>query len=310
MSLQGWSAESIPVQTGRLVVVTGGTGGLGYQIALALAEGSADVIVAGRDESKGREAAASIRSLAPKALVRFEKLDLASLSSVAAFATRLAAAGRPLDLLVNNACVMALPQRLVTADGFEMQLGANYLGHFALTGRLLPLLRLSRCPRVVQLSSLAHRFGKIRFDDLHGERRYKPWRAYSQSKLAALLFARELQRQSDVHGWGLLSTAVHPGYSQTDSFANGAGAGRALSLLNRSLGRVVRQSAAKGAQSALFAAVALGAQPGGFYGPGGLMELAGPPVAARISNRARDLAVARKLWQVSEQLTGVSWPIV
>jgi NAD(P)-dependent dehydrogenase (short-subunit alcohol dehydrogenase family) len=289
------------------VVVTGATGGLGYEIALALAQGCADVIVAARNESKGREAAARIRSLAPRSLVRFEKLDLAEQASVAAFARRLLTAGRPLDLLVNNAGVMALPTRRVTADGFEMQFATNYLGHFALTGRLLPLLCSSRSPRVVQVSSLAHRLGKIRFDNLHGEHGYRPWTAYSQSKLASLLFAKELQRRSDAFGWGLLSSAVHPGYAQTDLFANGLGARSLLSFLSRRLGRLVSQSAADGAQPALYAAASEGARPGQFYGPSGLFELAGPAAAARVSRQARDEAVARMLWQVSEKLTGVEW---
>ena len=289
------------------MVVTGATGGLGYEIALGLAQGCADVVVAGRNEAKGREAAAKIRVLAPKALVRFEKLDLADLASVSAFARRIAAVGRPLDLLVNNAGVMALPLRRVTADGFEMQLGTNYLGHFALTGLLLPLLRASRRPRVVQVSSLAHRFGQIRFDNLHGELSYRPWTAYSQSKLATLLFARELQRRSDKNGWGLLSSAVHPGYAQTSLFANGLGARSVFALLHRSLGRVVSQSAAEGAQPALFAAVSASAQPGGFYGPDGLFELTGRPAHASVASRARDVAVVRRLWEVSEELTGVRW---
>lgn len=309
LSKQGWCAVEIPPQTGKLVVVTGAASGLGYEIALALAQGCADVIVAGRNEARGREAAGRIRLLAPRALVRFEKLDLAELESVNAFARRLVTAGRPLDLLVNNAGVMALPKRRVTADGFEMQLGTNYLGHFALTGLLLPLLRLSRRPRVVQVSSLAHRFGKIHFDNLHGERKYRPWSAYSQSKLAALLFAGELQRRSDANGWGLLSSAVHPGYAQTNLVANGPGGRSVLSLLNRSVGRMVSQSAADGAQPALFAAVSASAQPGGFYGPGGLFELGGSPRVARASSQARDRAVARRLWQVAEELTGVVWPV-
>ena len=280
MSLQGWQPGNLPPQAGKLAVVTGAASGLGYEIALALAQGCADVIVAGRNEAKGREAVGKLRMLAPKALVRFERLDLANLASVSDFAGRLGTAGRPVDLLVNNAGVMALPKRLVTADGFEMQLGTNYLGHFALTGLLLPLLRLSRGPRVVQVSSLAHRYGQIRFDDLQGERRYRPWAAYFQSKLASLLFACELQRRSDAHRWGLLSSAVHP----------------------------VSQSAADGALPALFALASADAQPGGFYGPGGLFEFAGPPAAAYVFRRARDQAVARKLWQVAEQLTGVKWP--
>jgi NAD(P)-dependent dehydrogenase (short-subunit alcohol dehydrogenase family) len=268
MSLQGWQPGNLPPQAGKLAVVTGAASGLGYEIALALAQGCADVIVAGRNEAKGREAVGKLRMLAPKALVRFERLDLANLASVSDFAGRLGTAGRPVDLLVNNAGVMALPKRLVTADGFEMQLGTNYLGHFALTGLLLPLLRLSRGPRVVQVSSLAHRYGQIRFDDLQGERRYRPWAAYFQSKLASLLFACELQRRSDAHRWGLLSSAVHPGFAQTGLYANGLGARSLLSRLSRSLGKMVSQSAADGALPALFALASADAQPGGFYGRG------------------------------------------
>ncbi len=308
MSLRGGCGGGIPPQTGRLAVVTGATSGLGYEIALALARDCADVIVAGRNESRGRETAARIRAFAPRSLIRFERLDLSELASVADFARRLQTAGRPLDLLVNNAGVMALPQRRVTADGFEMQLAINYLGHFALTARLLPLLRLGRSPHVVQVSSLAHRFGKIRFDDLHGELRYSPWSAYSQSKLATLLFARELQRRSDAQGWGLHSSAVHPGFARTPLFANGPGLHSVAALLSRSVGRVVSQSAAAGALPALLVASG-GVQPGAFYGPGGWLELTGVPAPAYVSKRARDHGVAQRLWQISERLTGVAWPV-
>jgi NAD(P)-dependent dehydrogenase (short-subunit alcohol dehydrogenase family) len=307
-SLAEWGAEEIPPQTGKQVVVTGATGGLGYEIALGLARRCADVVLAGRNEPRGRDAAAKIRTLAPKALVRFEKLDLADLASVAAFARRIGAVGRPLDLLVNNAGVMALPTRRVTEDGFEMQLGTNYLGHFALTGLLLPLLRACRNPRVVQVSSLAHRFGQISFDNLHGEQHYHPWAAYSQSKLATLMFARELQRRSNTRGWRLQSFAVHPGLAQTNLFANGPGARSLLTFLQRSIGRAVSQSAVDGAKPALFAAVSPTAQPGGFYGPDGLFELAGRPAHAHVASRARDVDVARRLWEVSEELTGIRWP--
>lgn len=290
-----------------MAIVTGGAGGIGYEVALGLAQGYADVVVAGRSESKGYAAVGMIRTLAPSALVRFERVDLSSLESIAAFANRLQSAGRAVDLLVNNAGVMALPRRRVTADGFEMQLGTNYLGHFALTARLLPLLRRSRRPRVVQVSSLAHRYGRIGFEDLQGERKYRPWRAYAQSKLAMLLFSRELQRQSDAHGWGLLSSAAHPGYAQTELFANGPGRGSILSRVNNLLGRSLGQPAASGALPILFAAISENAQPGGFYGPGGPFELAGSTAVARLSSRVLDRNVARKLWQVSEQLTGVTF---
>ena len=307
MSLRGSCAGDIPAQTGRLVVVTGASGGLGFATALALAQGCADVIVAARNEARGREAAARIRAQAPAALVRFEKLDVADLASVSAFARRLRGAGRPLDLLVNNAGVMALPQRQLSVDGFEMQLATNYLGHFALTSALLPLLRLSRFPRVVQVSSLVHRFGKIRFDNLHGERRYRPWPAYFQSKLAMLLFARELQRQSDARAWGLLSSAVHPGYAQTNLFANGLGPRSIVARLSRTLGRAVSQSPAQGARPAVFAASSENAEPGSFYGPCGVLELFGPPASAYVSVQARDEQLARRLWDVSQQLTGAKW---
>jgi NAD(P)-dependent dehydrogenase (short-subunit alcohol dehydrogenase family) len=301
--------SKIPPQAGRLAVVTGGTSGLGFETALKLAQGCVDVILAGRDEAKGREALGILRLQAPQALVRFEVLDLTRQDSVAAFAQRLAQRNRPVDLLINNANVMALPKREVTADGFELQLATNYLGHFALTGRLLPLLRQGRRPRVVQVSSLAHRYGTIRFEDLHGERSYKGWTAYCQSKLAALVFALELQRRSGLYGWGLQSNAVHPGYSKAGLVGNAPGQLTLLRWLSRGLGEIVGQSAADGARSALLAATSPDAQPGGYYGPRGFLELAGLPAQAIVAKRARDRDLAKKLWEVSEQLTGVHWPV-
>ena len=289
------------------MVVTGASGGLGFATALALAQGCADVIVGARNESRGREAAARIRAQAPAALVRFEKLDVADLASVSAFARRMRSIGHPLDLLVNNAGVMALPERQLSVDGFEMQLATNYLGHFALTSALLPLMRLSRSPRVVQVSSLAHRLGNIRFDDLQGERHYGPWSAYFQSKLATLMFARQLQRQSDARKWGLLSIAAHPGYARTNLVSNGLGRRSLVACLSRTLGRLVSQSAAQGAAPVVFAAASENIEPGGYYGPGGMMELAGAPATAYVSARARDEQTARRLWDVSQQLTGAQW---
>lgn len=307
-ALEGWITGEVSPHAGRFAIVTGGGSGLGYEIALALAKECMDVVVAESDEVRGRDAAAKIRASAPKALVRFEKLDLANLASVGAFAGRMASAGRALDLLLNAAGVMALPQRTVTADGFEAQFGTNYLGHFSLTMQLLPLLRMSKSPRVVQVSSLAYRYGKIRFDDLQAQQNYKPWAAYCQSKLALVLFARELQWRSHARGWGLLSSAAHPGYAHSELIASSRGAKRLLSRLNRTLGKIVSHSPADGAVPALFAATSAEARPGGFYGPGGRFELNGPPVAAVLSEQAQDEATARHLWHISEQLTGVKAP--
>ena len=195
----GAQAE-IPSQLGRLAVVTGATGGLGYETALALAKAGAEVVLTGRDDRKGHSAIEKISREVTGAKTSYEHLDLASLASVADFAQRMHAR-QSLDLLINNAGVMALPRRQTTADGFEMQFGTNYLGHFALTARLLPLLRRASAPRVVNVSSLAHRTGFIDFNDLQGTRVYSPWKAYGQSKLATLMVALELQRRSDAKGW-------------------------------------------------------------------------------------------------------------
>jgi NAD(P)-dependent dehydrogenase (short-subunit alcohol dehydrogenase family) len=208
--------------TNWTLVITGATGGLGYETSLALAQAGAEVVLAGRNEDKGRDAIQRIRQQAPSANVLFEKIDLGSLASVANFSSRLLTRDRPIDLLVNNAGVMTPPERKTTADGFELQLGTNHLSHFALTVRLLPLLRRGRQPRVVTVSSLTHRIGgEIHFDDLQWSRVYKPTAAYAQSKLANLLFAFELQRRSDANGWGLMSNAAHPGASTIDLLTNG-----------------------------------------------------------------------------------------
>ncbi len=299
-----WTLRDIPDQAGRRVVITGATGGLGYETALALAGAGAEVLVTGRTQAKGAAALARIRARHPQARVRFALLDLASLAAVAAFAQELAAADEPVDLLVNNAGVMALPTRRITDDGFELQFATNYLDHFALTARLLPLLRRGRQPRVVSVSSIVHRRGALAFDDLQAERAYSPWGAYAQSKLAMLMFARELQRRSDARGWGLTSLAAHPGWARTDLFTNGPGAsGRGL--LMRLVKPFFSQSAAAGALPILYAATALGVTPGGYYGSTGLRELKGPPGPAAVAPQVRDDAAAARLWEVSEALTGV-----
>jgi NAD(P)-dependent dehydrogenase (short-subunit alcohol dehydrogenase family) len=302
-----WTTADIPSLKGRTAVITGATGGLGYETALALAGAGAEVVLTGRNDAKGRNALQGIRGQFPDAKISYETLDLANLASVADFARRFAAAHASLDLLINNAGVMALPKRQETADGFEMQFGTNYLGHYALTAQLLPRLRRGHQPRVVNLSSLAHRAGAINFDDLQNLQSYSPLKAYSQSKLAMLMFALELQRRSDAGGWGLMSNAAHPGYARTGLIANGPGAKGLLWRLNKSLQPFVSQSAAEGALPTLFAATSPEAKPAGYYGPNWFYELKGPPVPAKIMPQAKDLAVAARLWDVSAALTGVSF---
>jgi NAD(P)-dependent dehydrogenase (short-subunit alcohol dehydrogenase family) len=305
--MTGWTTADIPPMDGKTAVITGATGGLGYETALALAGAGADVVLTGRNDAKGRDALQKIRSQFPNAGIAYETLDLASLASVADFARRFAATHRSLDLLINNAGVMALPQRQTTEDGFEMQFGTNYLGHYALTAHLLPWLRRGNQPRVVNLSSLTHRRGVINFDDLQGTRSYSPSRAYSQSKLAMLMFALELQRRSDAAGWGVMSNAAHPGFARTDLIANGPGANGLLGLLSKLLQPFISQSAAAGALPTLFAATSPEAKPAGYYGPNGFSELKGSPAAAKIMPQANDAAAAARLWDVSAALTGVSF---
>jgi NAD(P)-dependent dehydrogenase (short-subunit alcohol dehydrogenase family) len=303
-----FSIADIPSQAGKLAIVTG-TGGLGYETALALAGAGAEVILAGRNEEKGRDAVRKIAALTPGERVRFERVDLADLRSVAAFADRLLTADRAIDMLINNAGVMMPPVRQATADGFELQFGTNYLSHFALTARLLPLLRKRGGARVVSVSSGAHRMGgAIHFDDLQWERSYKPWPAYAQSKLALLMFALELDRRSIAHGWRIMSTGAHPGYARTELIANGPGTTSMMARVSGLFGLFFSQSAAAGAMPTLFAATSPDARGGGYYGPDGFFEMKGATTAAVIGTNARDSGVARRLWEVSEQLTQVHWP--
>lgn len=302
-----WTTNDIPDLSGRLAIITGATGGLGLETALVLAGKGAEVVLAARNPAKGAEAERLIRSHHPDAAVRFELLDLASLASVRAFAERHLATGRPIDILIDNAGVMALPTRQTTVDGFEMQFGTNYLSHFALVGRLLPLL-IGAKARVVQLSSVAHRSGHIRLDDLNYQSHYSPWPVYQQSKLAMLMFALELQRRSDANGWGLTSVAAHPGFARTDLIANGhAGKPGLFARGARLLEAVLSHSAADGALPILMAATLPDPTPGGYYGPTGFQEMKGPPGVAVIKRQAKDADVARALWAESERLTGVTY---
>jgi NAD(P)-dependent dehydrogenase (short-subunit alcohol dehydrogenase family) len=302
--MAGSTKAEIPSQFGKTAVVTGATSGLGYETALALAKAGAEVILTGRDGRKGQSAIEKISGEVIGAKVSYEHLDLASLASVADFAQRMGDR-HCLDLLINNAGVMALPRRQTTADGFEMQFGTNHLGHFALTSRLLPMLRRASGPRVVSVSSLAHRTGFIDFGDLQGERVYAPWKAYGQSKLATLMFALELQRRSDAAGWNLVSNAAHPGFARTNLFASGPGG--LLSLATDFAAPFFGHSAADGARPILFAATSPEAKPGAYYGPGGMGELRGAPARAMIMPQARDAAAAARLWEASEKLAGTSF---
>ncbi|MBL0919054.1 MAG: SDR family oxidoreductase [Hydrogenophaga sp.] len=300
-----WTASDIPSQRGRTAVITG-TGGLGFQDALALARAGADVIVAGRNPAKGAAAIGQIRQEVPGASVAFEVLDLARIDSIRAFGDRLRRSRTGLDLLINNAAVMTPPTRQQTPDGFELQFGTNYLGHFALTAELLPLLRKGNKPRVVSLSSVAARDGAIDFNDLQSAHGYKPMAAYGQSKLACLMFALELQRRSQAAGWNILSIAAHPGISRTELLPNGAGAMSAAGLARRFLWFLF-QPAAQGALPTLYAATSPQAAGGSYYGPDRLGETRGHPALARLPARALDTGAALRLWKESERLTGTAF---
>jgi len=300
-----WTAGNIPSQVGRTVVITG-TGGLGYEDALALARAGADVILAGRNPEKGAESIGRIRAVLPHAHIRFELLDLASLQSIHTFSDRLHQQNARIDILINNAGVMVPPQRQETSNGFELQLGTNYLGHFALTGLLLPLLCRGQAPRVVTLSSVAARSGVINFDDLNADDHYQPMTVYAQSKLACLMFAFELQRLSIKHGWGVTGIAAHPGISRTDLLHNAPGRWSFHGMI-RTFFWFLFQPASQGALSTLFAATSPAAKPGGYYGPDKLSETRGFPADAKSPVAALDEAVAARLWHISEELTGVRY---
>ncbi len=300
-----WTTSDMPSQKGRSAVITG-TGGLGLEDALELARTGGEVILAGRNPQKGAEAVARIQAEVPSAKVRFEQVDLASLKSIADFATRLTGQRESLDLLINIAAVRTPPKRQATSDGFELQLGTNYLGHFALSAHLMPLLRKGNHARVVTLSSVAARAGVIDFDDLHATRSYEPMRAYGQSKLACLLFAFELQRRSEANRWGVTSIAAHPGISRTDLLHNAPGRWSASGMMRTFLWFLF-QPAAQGALPTLFAATSPDAKAGAYYGPDKLSEMRGHPTLAKVPRRAEDRTAANRLWRVSEELTQVAF---
>jgi NAD(P)-dependent dehydrogenase (short-subunit alcohol dehydrogenase family) len=300
-----WTTADIPSQDGRVAIVTGANSGLGFHVALTLGRAGAHVILACRDHGRGQDALDRMRAEVPDGDYELRSLDVASLEAVRAFA---AEAPERIDLLINNAGVMAPPYRK-TVDGFEMQFGTNYLGHFALTGLLLHSLEAADAPRVVTAGSNMHKMGKISWNDLQSERKYRPYGAYSNSKLANLMFAFELQRRATAAGSNLLSAAAHPGWSATDLYTQGAKAGEST-LMEKVMAlptRFLAQSSFDGALPTLYAATAPQLPPGAYVGPSKRMETVGAPKLVEGSARSRDEADGRRLWEVSEQLTGVRY---
>ncbi|MGI9557545.1 MAG: oxidoreductase [Solirubrobacterales bacterium] len=303
MSSEKWTKEEIPDQSGRVAVVTGGNSGIGLEAARALAEKGAEVIIAVRSVDRGRQARDEILAKAARASVEVAELDLASLDSVRRFAAEYGEGRDRLDLLINNAGVMAVPQSK-TKDGFEMQLGTNHLGHFALTGLLYDTVTATDGSRVVTVSSTAHTSGEIDFDDLMAEESYSKWGRYCQSKLANLLFAYELQRRLVAAGVDTNSIGVHPGYAATNLQKVGTWwMTAAMSVTNV----VFAQSAEMGALPTLYAATSPDAIGGSYVGPGGMRGMRGYPATQPSAERSHDEAVAKRLWDVSEELTGVKY---
>ncbi len=308
-----WTAADIPDQTGRTILITGANSGLGLRSAEALAANGARVLMACRNAEKAATAQAEVAAVAGGPAPEVVALDLADLDSVATCAAQLTASLDHLDVLMDNAGVMAVPLGR-TKQGFEMQMGTNHLGHFALTGRLLPLLLAAPAPRVVSVSSQGHRPGHIRWDDPNWEKgRYSSWPAYFQTKLANLLFTLELDRQAKEHGTNLIAAAAHPGASATNLGTAGPGsrtgilggimkAGVALS------DRLVSQSDAMGALPQLYATTMPDVTGNAYYGPDGLFEQRGYPKPVERTKRASNAADARRLWALSEELTGVTYP--
>ncbi|QMV18701.1 SDR family NAD(P)-dependent oxidoreductase [Granulicella sp. 5B5] len=306
MATTHWTSAQIPTLNGKTVLITGANSGIGYQAALELARHGAHVLLGCRSRQKGEQALARLRSESPGASAELVLLDVSLLSDVRRFATEFFARGVALDILINNAGVMALNPRQVTPEGFERQFATNHLGHFALTGLLLPALGASPAPRVVTVASIAHQGGKIHFDDLQLARGYTPWGAYNQSKLANILFARELARRAA--GTKLLSLPVHPGVSQTSIVANGPGDKDLKTFVLFKFARFLTQPDAAGALPTLYAATSPEARSGDYIGPDGFMEMKGYPTVVKPRPHALDQSTGERLWTVSEQLTGVVYP--
>jgi NAD(P)-dependent dehydrogenase (short-subunit alcohol dehydrogenase family) len=302
-----WTAADIPSQKGRTAIVTGANSGIGLIAARELARVGATVVLACRDTAKGEAAVREIKATSPDADVTVVALDLANLQSVRDFAEKFSADNAGLDLLINNAGVMAVAPRRTTADGFELQFGTNHLGHFALTGLLLGKMEGREDARVVNVSSGAHRFGSMNFDDLQSEKKYRRWGAYGQSKLSNLLFTFELERRLRASGSTVRAVAAHPGYSATNlQSAAAPQPDRFLMVISNA---VWAQSAEMGALPTLYAATYPGLEGATYIGPDGMMEQRGHPTKVEARPSAHNEKDAARLWEVSEQLTGVKFAL-
>jgi NAD(P)-dependent dehydrogenase (short-subunit alcohol dehydrogenase family) len=307
MSSHPWSESSVPSQRGRVVVITGANSGTGFEAARLLAQRGATVVLGCRNRGKAQTAAEALRKDCPETRIEVEPLDLGSLDSIRAAATSIQTRHPKVDLLLNNAGVMVPPYGR-TQEGFETQFGTNHLGHYAFTGLLLETLLAAPGSRIVTMSSQAHRMGRIRFDDLNFEKGYKPWPAYGQSKLANLLFTYELQRRLQLAQAGTLALAAHPGWSRTN-LQQHAVRGAWTRGFSAAFGALLSQSARLGAHPLVRAAVDPEAQGADYFGPSGFMEMKGHAVRVRSTPRSRDEALQQRLWQVSEAMTGVVYPL-
>jgi NAD(P)-dependent dehydrogenase (short-subunit alcohol dehydrogenase family) len=299
-----WTAADVPDQSGRVAIVTGANSGLGFDTAAVLADKGAHVVLAVRNLDKGNQAADRIKAKSPNAVIAVQELDLTSLDSVGKAADELRANNPRIDLLINNAGVMYVPTRETTNDGFEMQFGTNHLGHFALTGQLLDNILPVEGSRVVTVSSFGHRIlARIHFDDLQLQRKYNRVEAYGQSKLANLLFTYELQRRIKLKGASTIAAAAHPGFSDTELMRHLPG------FIPDFLWRPFAQPTDMGALPTLRAATDPGVQSGQYYGPDGIGEVQGSPKVVESSKQSHDADLQRRLWTVSEELTGVTYPV-
>jgi NAD(P)-dependent dehydrogenase (short-subunit alcohol dehydrogenase family) len=302
-----WTPKEIPSQIGKLAIVTGANSGIGYHTGLELARAGATVIMACRNAQKAEAAKAKILAAVLQAKLEVAIVDMANLDSIRAFADAFVATDRKLDMLINNAGVMGMPQRTPTAQGFEAQFGINHLGHFALTGELMPALLKTPGSRVVTVASIAHKSGRMRFEDPNWERAYDPRKAYQQSKLANILFGLELDRRLKRANADVASIVAHPGVAMTSIVNNGMGVNLKTKIINGLILPLLAQSEARGAWPTLYAATSPEAQSGHYYGPDGIAEIKGTPVEVKPKPQALDPVAAARLWHISEQMTAVEY---